>query len=376
MILPGATLGVLGGGQLGRMFVAEALRMGYQVVVFDPESYSPAGLIASTHICAAYDDKPALDQFAGLCDAVTIEFENIPLKSLEYIAKKTVLSPQANAVGIAQDRILEKTFFNDHGLSTANFFALSIPEDITAAVERVGFPCILKTNRFGYDGKGQVVCSCEKEVYLAFESLGKVDCILEQMITLEKEVSVVLACSQDGSVSAFPVGENVHKNGILETTRVPASLTKEQNDEAVALTKKLAQSLHYVGVLAIELFISTSGQVLINEIAPRPHNSGHYTQDATDTSQFEQQVRMMCDLPAGSVRLTSDVVMLNLLGDLWGESQPYWEQLFAHPSAYLHLYAKKSARKGRKMGHVNLLGSDVEQQLAQITALKKTLSAA
>ncbi len=364
----------MGGGQLGRMFTAEALRMGYRVVVYDPDQKSPAGLIASYHICAPYDEPHALDEMIELCDAVTIEFENLPVESLEYIAERMPLSPSPENVGIAQNRIKEKTFFKDNGLATPNFAPVLQMEDISSALQVTGLPCIIKTTQFGYDGKGQEVCSNEEDVRTAFERLGRVSCILEQKIELAKEVSVILARRSDGEIVPFPLAENQHVKGVLDTTVVPADVTDIQHRQAMSLAHKLADDLDYVGVLAVELFISTSGDVLINEIAPRPHNSGHFTQNATDTSQFEQQVRMMADLPAGNAESTRSVAMLNLLGDLWGESVPRWEEVFSVEGAYLHLYAKHEARPGRKMGHINIVGNNPSQLLKKAHQLKQKLS--
>lgn len=358
MILPGATLGVMGGGQLGRMFALEALRMGYRVVVFDPDENSPAAQVAQQHICAAYDDTQALDQILAVCDAITIEFENLPIDSLEYLETRGKLSPPSTAVRIAQDRLLEKSFFRDHALGTPKFHAIESHSDIANAIQTTGLPAILKTARFGYDGKGQAVCQSEADVKNAFAALGGVTCILEQRIDLKTEVSVVLARGADGAVTPFPLAENTHTNGILDVTVVPAAVSEDLQATAFDLASRLADALGYVGVLAVELFVSQQGEVLVNEIAPRPHNSGHFTQDATVTSQFEQQVRMMCGLPAGQADLRCPVVMLNLLGDLWGDSEPDWAPVLAEAGAALHLYGKAEARPGRKMGHINFLGSE------------------
>ncbi|MDO6460979.1 5-(carboxyamino)imidazole ribonucleotide synthase [Granulosicoccaceae sp. 1_MG-2023] len=373
MILPGATLGVMGGGQLGRMFALEALRMGYRVVVFDPDKNSPAGQIAHQHLCAAYDDRSALDEMLQACDAITIEFENLPIDSLVYLESKGQLSPPSSAVRIAQDRLLEKNFFRDHGLATPRFHIIESDADVTAAVAETGLPAIIKTARFGYDGKGQAVCESEEAVREAFAALGGVTCILEQRIALKTEISVVLARSAAGVVTPFPLAENTHTNGILDVTVVPAAVDETLRNTALDLATRLADALAYVGVLAVELFVSEQGEVLLNEIAPRPHNSGHFTQDATITSQFGQQVRMMCDLPAGSPDLRCPVVMLNLLGDLWGDSQPDWAAVLAEPGASLHLYGKAEARAGRKMGHINFLGADTAALKAAALAFKSRL---
>jgi len=356
------------------MFTATALRMGYKVVVYDPDPQSPAALIASQHICAEYTDSNALDELIECCDAVTIEFENIPIDSLSYVEAKVLLSPPSSAVAIAQNRMIEKTFFQDNNLKTADFYAVESVDDITKAVEVSGLPCIIKTAQFGYDGKGQAVCNTLDDVISAFNNMGCCACIVEKKINLAMEVSVIIACGQDGEITPFPIAENVHTNGILDTTVVPANISEIQAKQALDLAIALAVRLKYHGILAVELFVSEKGEILINEIAPRPHNSGHYTQDATDSCQFEQQVRMMCSLKAGGVFLQRDVVMLNILGDFWNNTEPDWKAVYQGDNTYLHLYAKNEARSGRKMGHINLLGSNRESLLSQANKLKVQLS--
>lgn len=360
MILPGATLGMLGGGQLGRMFTTAAQTMGYKVVVLDPDTSSPAGIIADKHICAKYDDELALAELAQLCDAVTTEFENIPASTLAFLEAKTVVHPSSTALASTQNRIVEKQFISSLGIGVAPFAAIRNHQDIDDIKDSFIFPAILKLANFGYDGKGQVVCQTIDDVYTAFDSLDQAECVLEQRINLEREVSTVLARSQDGTVTLFPIAENVHVNGILHSTTVPSSIDASLSEQAVEMATKIASGLNYVGTMAVEFFISKEGDVIANEIAPRPHNSGHYTLDACATSQFEQQVRMLCGLPAGNAELTSPVVMINLLGDVWGSTMPNWDTLLSNPDAKLHLYGKKEARAGRKMGHFNLLGNTVE----------------
>ena len=360
MILPGATLGMLGGGQLGRMFTTAAQTMGYKVIVLDPDTNSPAGIIADQHICAKYDDQAALDQLAASCDAVTTEFENIPASTLSYLEAKTVVHPSSSALTKTQNRNIEKQFIASLGIATVPFTPIHTEADIVDAESKIQFPAIMKVASFGYDGKGQVVCQSLQDAFQAFESLGKVECVLEQRIDLEREVSVVLARNTSGQITNFPVAENVHINGILHATTVPSSVPVALIQTALDLADKIAEGLDYVGTMAVECFISTAGEVIVNEIAPRPHNSGHFTLDACATSQFEQQVRMLCDLPSGDCDLTSPVVMINLLGDVWGNSQPHWETLLAHPDIKLHLYGKKEARPGRKMGHFNVLADNTE----------------
>ncbi len=363
MILPGATLGMLGGGQLGRMFTAAAQIMGYKVVVLDPDTNSPAGIIADQHICAKYTDNDALDQLATLCDAITTEFENIPATTLSYLEAKTVVHPSSKALASTQNRIVEKQFIASLGIPVAPFAAIRSTKDIDALVDNFLFPAILKVANFGYDGKGQVVCETIADVRAAFESLDNAECVLEQRINLEREVSTVLARSQSGVITNFPVAENVHVNGILHSTTVPSSIPEQQAQAALQMADKIADGLSYVGTMAVEFFISSEGDIIANEIAPRPHNSGHFTLDACETSQFEQQVRMLCGLPSGNCKLVSPVVMINILGDVWGNSKPHWDTLLSQPENKLHLYGKKEARVGRKMGHFNVLASNTDQAM-------------
>jgi len=361
MILPGATLGMLGGGQLGRMFVSAAQTMGYKVIVLEPDVTSPAGIIADQHICAEYTDEVALQQLAEQCDAITTEFENIPATVLSFLEKKTVVHPSSKALSSTQNRLVEKAFIESLGISVAPYAAIRTVEDIDAIAESFQFPAILKAASFGYDGKGQAVCHSEDDVRNAFSALNGVECVLEQRINLEREVSTVLARSESGEITNFPVAENVHVNGILHSTTVPSSVSELHIQAAMTMADTIADGLAYVGTMAVEFFVSKEGEVLANEIAPRPHNSGHFTLDACETSQFEQQVRMLCGLPSGNCELTSPVVMINLLGDVWGSSEPHWGSLLSQPQNKLHLYGKKEARPGRKMGHFNVLSSSIEQ---------------
>lgn len=364
-ILPGATLGMLGGGQLGRMFTTAAQTMGYKVVVLDPDPQSPAGIIADQHICAAYDDEKALSDMAELCAAITTEFENIPADTLAFLEQKTTVHPSSKALAATQNRNVEKQFIASQGIATAPFLAIQSREDIAKAEGTIAFPAILKVATFGYDGKGQVPCSSIDEVYQAFASLDEKECVLEQRINLEREVSVVLARSETGSVTNFPVAENVHVNGILHTTIVPSAVSAELSQKAIQMANQLAKGLGYVGTMAVEFFVSIEGDIIANEIAPRPHNSGHYTLDACHTSQFEQQVRMLCGLPSGNCELQTPVVMVNILGDVWGNSEPHWDNLLAEPDIKLHLYGKQAARPGRKMGHFNVLATNTDSAMQQ-----------
>lgn len=354
MILPGATLGLLGGGQLGRMFTIRAREMGYTVWVLDPDPRSPAGQVADRHLRVPYTDKPSLDELARGCAAITTEFENVPAETLETLAARSVVRPPVHAVAVAQDRIAEKSFLRDRGFPTAPFRAVREATDLETAFEAVGAPALLKTSRLGYDGKGQAGVATLDDLERAFARFGGVPCVLEQRLALDTELSVVLARGTDGHVEAFPVGENRHVDGILETTVVPALVPAALAAEALDLASRVAAALEYVGVLAVELFVS-GGKLTVNELAPRPHNSGHWTLDACATDQFEQQIRAVCGLPLGSPELLSPVAMVNLLGDLWHGGEPRWDETFRRPGVKLHLYGKAEARPGRKMGHLNVL---------------------
>ncbi len=364
MILPGATLGVLGGGQLGRMFVLQARTMGYRAMVLDPDAGSPAGQVADVHLRAAYSDPQALDQLAAGCAAVTTEFENVPAEALERLGRTCRVRPSMKAVAVAQDRIAEKGFLENAGFPTAAFRPVRSEAELTTALQEVRLPALLKTSRLGYDGKGQAVIERPEDGAPAFTGLGRVACILEQRLALETELSVVLARGDDGAVVAFPVGENRHRDGILETTVVPARVARDTAEAASATAGRVAEALDYVGVLGVELFVADGGTIYVNEIAPRPHNSGHYTLDACSTDQFEQQLRALCGLPLAEARLLSPVAMVNLLGDLWKAGPPRWDQVFRRPGVRLHLYGKSEPRPGRKMGHLNCLADDPDQALA------------
>lgn len=364
MILPGAVLGMVGGGQLGRMFTQRARTTGYRVVVLDPDPDSPAGSIADHRIVAAYDDPAAIDQLAARCAAVTTEFENVPAHALERLTGRVALSPSAETVAIAQDRIREKSFLRDHGFATAPFRAVRGGAELADALDSLRLPALLKTSRLGYDGKGQAPVLTAADGMRAFRELGEVPCVLEERLDLECELSVVLARGAGGQVAAFPAGENRHRDGILETTVVPARVADRIAREANALAAALAEALDYVGVLGVELFVAGGGRLFVNEMAPRPHNSGHYTLDACSTDQFEQQLRAACGLPLAEPRLLSPVAMVNLLGDLWAGGEPRWAEAFRRPGVRLHLYGKSEPRPGRKMGHLNCLAADPDSALA------------
>jgi 5-(carboxyamino)imidazole ribonucleotide synthase len=364
VILPGATLGVLGGGQLGRMFTLQARTMGYRVVVLEPDPASPAGAVADQQIRTPYDDERGLSQLAASCAAITTEFENVPAAALERLSRSSLVRPPVEAVATAQDRIAEKSFFQERGFSTAAFRPVESAEELRIAVAQLGFPALLKTSRFGYDGKGQAVVHTLDDALQAFERFGRAPCVLEERVDLECELSIIAARGADGEMATFPVGENRHRDGILETTVVPARISDQTANEARAIAIGIVQALEYVGVLGVELFVARGGRLLVNEMAPRPHNSGHYTLDACSTDQFEQQVRTLCGLPLSQPWLLTPVAMINLLGDLWAGGEPRWAEALRRPGVRLHLYGKAEARPGRKMGHLNCLANDPDSALA------------
>ena len=375
MILPPATLGLLGGGQLGRMFVIAARTMGYKVMVLDPDEISPAGMLADFHLRAPYRDQAALDRMGRDCAAITTEFENVPADSLEFLTKYGPVRPGAAAVEIAQDRRREKAFLQSHGLATAPFATVENHADLAAAFQQIGAPALLKTACLGYDGKGQVRVDNLAELEKAYQQLGAVPCVLEALLPLKIEISVVVARGEDGRISAYPAAENQHADGILDISIVPARISPALASQATESAKAVAAALDFCGVLAVEFFVLEDDRLLINEIAPRPHNSGHYTLDACLNSQFEQQVRTLAGLPPGAADLLSPAVMVNLLGDLWPEGkEPNWDAVLNEPRAKLHLYGKTEARPGRKMGHFTVLDSSVEKALQTALAIRAALA--
>ncbi len=364
MILPGATLGVLGGGQLGSMFAYAARVLGYHIVVLDPDPHSPAMQFADAHLCAGYDDQTALLDLGKRCAAITIEFENVPARSLDMLAALSTVRPGAVAVAITQDRITEKSYLAEQGFPVVPFAVVRTEQELHEALSNIPAPAILKRSRLGYDGKGQAPVTNLEHAVTAFHMLGDEPCVLEQRVSLEKEISVIVARGADGETACFPVAENQHQDGILDVSIVPARISVALAKQAADMAIKLSEHLKYCGVLAVEFFVLADDRLLINEIAPRPHNSGHATLDAYVTSQFEQQVRTLCGLPLGSTRLLSPAVMVNLLGDLWADGEPHWEKLLQHKQVKLHLYGKSDPRPGRKMGHFTCLDESLEQALA------------
>ncbi len=365
MVVPGQWLGVLGGGQLGRMFCQAAQSMGYRVMVLDPEEESPTAALADAHILANYDDEESLAELARNCMAVTTEFENIPALSLEALARKTYVAPGARAVELVQDRCVEKAFIQAQGVPVAPYVAVHSLTDLQNAPADL-FPGILKVARLGYDGKGQHRVATREQALTAFARMGEVNCVLEARLDLKAELSVVLARDVDDNSWVFPVARNVHHDGILAVTHVDGQ-DSALTTAAISAAIRIAEGLGYHGVMCVEFFVLKDDVLLVNEVAPRPHNSGHFTLNACSTSQFEQQARVMAGLPLGDPRLLSPAVMLNLLGDVWIPAagndvvEPDWRAVLALPGTSLHLYGKKEARRGRKMGHINITASEIGQ---------------
>lgn len=378
-LAPGAWLGVLGGGQLGRMFCMAAQSLGFRVCVLDPAEDSPAATVADRHIQADYLSAGGLEEMATRCVAVTTEFENVPAEALEYLEQHCIVCPSATAVAIAQDRNAEKAFIASCEIEVGPHRAVRSVADVDALPAEL-FPGILKTARLGYDGKGQRHVADHDEAREAFEAFGGVECVLEKRLDLRAEISVVVARTADGETAAYPVAENIHRNGILAISSVPARVDPELALRATDATVRIAHALDYAGVLCVEYFILVDGSLVANEIAPRPHNSGHYTLDACVSSQFEQQARVLAGWPLAGTQQHQPAVMLNILGDAWfrgeegaGPAEPDWFKVVSHPRARLHLYGKRVPRPGRKMGHVTVLGDSLEQALGLVQRIEADL---
>ncbi len=372
-LLPGATLGVLGGGQLGRMFVHAAQRLGYRTLVLDPDPDSPAGLVAHRHLQAGYLDAEGLDALARAADAVTTEFENVPADALRALATRRRVAPGADAVAVSQDRAREKAHFLSCGIASAPYAAVNDAAAL-AGVDDTLFPGILKTARLGYDGKGQVNVRSRADLQRAWESLGRAPCVFERRLPVVVEASVIVARAADGSCAALPLQQNLHRDGILAVTRVPApNVDDDTADLAARAARRIAAALDYTGVLCVEFFVLEDGSLVANEMAPRPHNSGHYSIDACDVSQFELQVRALAGLPLVMPRLHSPAIMLNVLGELWSRGEPDWARVLALPGAHLHLYGKTEARRGRKMGHLTFTADTSADAEAQARAAAEVL---
>lgn len=347
---PGSTIGIMGGGQLGRMTALAAARLGYRCHIYSPEAGGPGAQVAAAETVGAYDDKIQLKSFADACDVITFEFENVPYQSAEFLAEHALVRPGARCLEVAQDRLAEKDFINTLAATTP-YRKVTSAQELEAASDELGRPAVLKTSRMGYDGKGQVLIAPDCDYDAAWEAMGAEVGILEGFVDLEREISVITARSPGGGWATYPPVENQHVNHILDTTLAPARLSAKMAEDALRIAHDIADALDLIGLLAVEMFVTRDQKLLVNELAPRPHNSGHWTMDACVTSQFEQFVRAVCGLPLGSIERHHDAVMRNLIGD----DVHGWPDLMAEPGARLHLYGKDEARSGRKMGHVNRL---------------------
>jgi 5-(carboxyamino)imidazole ribonucleotide synthase len=373
MILPGSTIGVLGGGQLGRMFAMAARRLGYRVHTLSPEDDTPTGQVADLEINAGYDDLDAVRQFARGVDVVTFEFENVPAAAAAAAEEHTLVRPAGRALHIAQNRAREKAFVEQIGVPVTPFAIVRDERELGAAVERIGVPSVLKTATFGYDGKGQARIARADEASAAWRAVGAQESVLERFVDLEREISVIGARGVDGSWSSFGPIENAHVRHILDVSTAPARVDAATASQACDITRALMDALEYVGILCVEFFVARGGQLMVNELAPRPHNSGHLTFDACRTSQFEQQVRAICGLPLGSPDLLAPAAMANLLGDLWETGEPHWAAALSFPEVKLHLYGKSGPRRGRKMGHLTALASSPEEARRVVMAAREAL---
>ncbi len=374
--LPGATIGVMGGGQLGRMFAVAARRMGYRVQIFTPEENSPAGQFADLTRIADYTNESAVRRFAGDVDFITFEFENIPIETIEWCAHEREVRPAGAILHIAQNRLREKNFLADAGFPVAPFRAVRNAHEIASAIEQIGRPAILKTAAFGYDGKGQQMINAREDFEEIWSAGSADELVLEGAIDFQKELSVIVARDPQGAMATFPVCENIHRNHILDLTVAPARIDEKVAREATRLACAIAEKLELVGLLAVEMFLKSDGNLLVNELAPRPHNSGHWTIEGCVTSQFEQQVRAVCGLPLGATEILRPSAMANLLGEVWLRGEPDWHEAMATEGVHLHLYGKTEPRPRRKMGHLTALGSDVEAAIARVTKARSALNAA
>jgi len=379
MILPGSTIGILGGGQLGRMLAQAAQTLGYRVHVYEPQSGCPAGAVANREFNAPYTDLTALAEFARSCDVVTYEFENIPVEPLQQISSLTRVHPSWTVLEICQNRLREKHWLRRNGFPHVAFKEVDVSGDLAGAVQEIGLPCVVKTADFGYDGKGQLKLTEASEIASAVKQFAGQHVVVERYINFKCEVSTVVARTEAGEMRVFPVAENIHTNHILDFSIVPARADSWVLAEAEQLGLAVAAKIGVVGVIAVELFVTGDDRLLINELAPRTHNSGHYTIDACRVSQFEQQVRAICGLPLGQPTLVSPAVMVNILGDAWlgaeaaSRGSPAWDLILAHRDAKLHLYGKSEPRVGRKMGHFTVMAADVDLALTEARSLKQRL---
>ena len=374
MILPGSTIGVLGGGQLGRMFAMAARRLGYRVHTLAPDHDTPTGQIADVEINASYDDMDAVRAFAQAVDVVTFEFENVSAEAVAEAERHAIVRPNGRSLAVAQHRLKEKSFLVEHGLPVAPFAAVRNDRDLAAAAGIAGCPSILKTATSGYDGKGQIKVDTPADLGAAWDALGRRDAVLEAFVDLDREISVIGARGVGGEWSHFGPIENAHVRHILDVSVTPASVPDVTATLAVDAVRRIMEALDFVGILCVEFFIARDGRLLVNELAPRPHNSGHLTFDACRTSQFEQQLRAVCGLPLGSPdMLQPAAAMANLLGDLWEDGEPNWAAALALPDIKLHLYGKSAPRPGRKMGHLTVLAASPEEAKQRVLQARRTL---
>jgi 5-(carboxyamino)imidazole ribonucleotide synthase len=374
IVLPGATLGVLGSGQLGRMFALAARRMGYRVHTLSPGIDTPTGQVADLEIDADYDDLEAIRAFARGVDVITFEFENVSTAAADAAAEIVPVRPTGHALHVTQQRGREKAFLAMKGYPVTPFEAVGSLDELTSAVERIGLPAILKTASFGYDGKGQHRLTGPHELERVWALVGHQSAVLERVVDFVLEFSVVAARGLDGAFAHYGAIENAHRHHILDVSVAPARMAPEPVAEAVAITESIMEELAYVGVLCVEFFLTSDGRVLVNEVAPRPHNSGHLTVDASITSQFEQQVRAICGLPLGATTLLRPAAMANLIGDVWKHGEPKWDAALAVPDVKLHLYGKTDPRPGRKMGHLTALADTPADAIAHVLAARDVLA--
>jgi 5-(carboxyamino)imidazole ribonucleotide synthase len=374
--LPGSAIGVMGGGQLGRMFAIAARRMGYKVEIFTPEEESPAGQFADLTRIADYTNESAVRKFAQDVDVITFEFENIPAETAEWCAQDRDVRPAGSILHIAQHRLREKTWLSESGFPVAPFKPVHNSHELANAIDQIGRPAILKTAVFGYDGKGQQTINTRDDWDEIWSSASADEMILEASIPFEKEISVIVARGVDGVMTTFPTCENIHKNHILDITVVPARVDSAVQENAAELARTIAEQLCLVGLLAVEMFVKPNGDLLVNELAPRPHNSGHWTIEGCTTSQFEQQVRTVCGLPLGSTEILKPAAMANILGEVWQHGDPQWAKALEIPGVHLHLYGKSEPRPRRKMGHITAIGSTAEEAIARVTKARSDLHAA
>lgn len=373
IILPNSTIGIFGSGQLGRMFAIEARKMGYRVHTFSPDTDTPTGQVADFETTANYGDLDAVKKFARSVDVITYEFENVPSKTIETAGEFIEVHPHGSVLHTTQNRLREKTFLKENRFPVVDFRHIKTLEDLYHAVEKIGTPCVLKTAGFGYDGKGQTKIEAVGEIEKAFENLNGNEAVLEAFVKFEKEVSVVCARDRQGNFADYGVIENSHKNHILDISFAPAIVSEKVFREAVEIAKAVAEKFDYVGTLCVEFFLTEDEKLIINELAPRPHNSGHLTFDACVTSQFEQQLRAVCGLPLGSTEFYRPSAMANLLGDAWQNGEPNWAAALKNEAVKLHLYGKSEARPGRKMGHLTAVAETVETAIEAVKNARRNL---